>query len=462
MTIARRRVMSLGRASRPLFVLFALAMAAGRMPAALGQETPAVPSDSAVASPDTIPARPVSPAEAQAIRDTLQRPPAQYAADWVDVVEFPLKVIGWPLDLLLVRMPAWLVGKLTAPRPPSALVRTYRAMSEWGLRPTIRSTIGPRSAAALELQFDRYYPFYVHAAVSRRLSQRYRTGVILNGRTTWFTSEAKWQRDAQTPFFGIGSGTNADDRSFYRRDWWDVVARTGIKASPSLIFAGGLAYEHNEVGDPIGTSNSIFGTFPTDSLYGANQATEYLRLELSGTLNMTRWQDFQQTGVTAGVAARSFFGLAGTDSNFRLLTAFLQTYLPINGQQLLALRVISDISRDDGGEGVPFYHLSTLGGSRSALGFPSARFVDYDMLSFMPEYRFEIWRELHSRMRAETFLFFHYGAVGETIGSIQGGDWHPSYGLGVRLSRPTALLGLAYLGFSAEGMTAGIRGSWPF
>jgi len=440
-----------------------LALLAAGIPgvrAASAQETPA-PSDSS-AIHDDVSGGPVTPAEANAIRDTLQRPPARYSADWVDVVEFPLKVIGWPLDLVLVRVPAWLVGQLTAPRPPSGLVRTYRAISEWGLKPTIRSTIGPRSAAALELQLDRYYPFYAHAAVSRRLSQRYRTGFLLNGRTTWLTSEAKWQRDAQTPFYGIGSQTARDDRAFYRRDWWDVTARTGLMINPSLILSGGAAYEHNEIGDPIGTSKSIFRDFATDSLYGAGTATEYLRLELSGTLDMTRWNGFQQTGVTAGLAARSFFGLADTDSNFRLVTGFLQTYVPINGQQLLALRVISDIARDDGGDGVPFYHLSTLGGSRSALGFPSSRFVDHDMLSFMSEYRFEIWRELHSRMRAETFLFFHYGAVGETIGQIEGRDWHPSYGLGLRLSRPTALLGLAYLGFSAEGATAGIRGSWPF
>jgi hypothetical protein len=428
---------------------------------AAAQEAPATPADSA-APADTIPAGPVTPAEADAIRDTLLRPPSQYAADWVDVVEFPLKVIGWPLDLVLVRMPAWLVGQLTAPRPPSSLMRTYRAMSERGLKPTIRSTIGPRSAAALELQFDRYYPFYAHAAVSRRLSQRYRTGVILNGRTSWLASEAKWQRDAQTPFYGVGAQTEASDRTFYRRDWWDVSARAGLTVTPSLILSGGVAYEHNEIGDPIGTSNSIFGAFPADSLYGASAPTEYLRLELSGTLDMTRWKDFQQKGVTGGLAARSFFGLSDTDSDFRLVTGFLQTYVPINGQQLLALRVISDVARDDGGEGVPFYHLSTLGGSRSALGFPSSRFVDYDMLSFMSEYRFEVWRELHNRMRAETFLFFHYGAVGETTGQIEGGDWQPSYGLGLRLSRPTSLMGLAYLGFSGEGMTAGIRGSWPF
>ena len=61
-----------------------------------------------------------------------------------------------------------------------------------------------------------------------------------------------------------------------------------------------------------------------------------------------------------------------------------------------------------------------------------------------------------------SFANFLPGRNGEAIDSIEGGDWHPSYGLGLRLSRPTALLGLAYLGFSAEGMTAGIRGSWPF
>ena len=430
--------------------------------ASRAQEPPQERADSASAT-DAHPGIPVTPEEADAIRDTLRRPPSRYPADWVDVVEFPLKVIGWPLDLVLVRLPAWLVGKITAPRPTSGIMRAYGDMTEWGAKPALRTTIGSRSGAALELQFDRYYPFYVHAAVSRRMSQRYRTGIILNGRTTWLASEAKWQRDAETPFYGIGSQTEAEDRAFYRRDWWDVAVRTGLTLTRSLILAGGVAYESNEIGDPVrGSAESIFDAFPTESLYGAEEPTQYVRLELNSTLDLTRWNDFQQTGVTLGVAGRSFFGLGDTDSDFRLLTGFLQTYVPLNRQQMFAFRVISNIARDDGGEGVPFYHLSTLGGSRSALGFPSKRFVDNDMLSFMSEYRFEVWRELQGRMRAETFLFFDYGAVGETVGNIGTGDWHPSYGLGVRLSRPLALIGLAYLGFSGEGMTAGIRGSWPF
>jgi len=406
---------------------------------------------------------PVTPAEADAIRDTLRRPPGRQPTDWVDVAEFPLKVIGWPLDLLLVRFPGWVVGQITAPRPPSLLVRTYRGVSAWGLQPTIRTTIGPRSGAAAELQLDRFYPFYLHAAVSTSLSQRYRGGLMLAGRKTWLAAEVKWQRDAETPFYGIGPGTTKQDRSFYRRDWWHATARTGYALSPGLVVAGGVGYEHNRVGDPVnGDLASIFDDPGTETLFGATETTEYAVVELSGTLDLTRWRDFQQTGVTLGLAGRTFLGLTGTDSDFALLTGFVQTYLPINGRQSLALRAISDIARDSGGDGVPFYHLSKLGGSRSALGYPSARFVDNDMLALMSEWRYEVWRELHGRMRAETFLFLHYGAVERTLGRIASEDWHPSYGVGLRLSRRTALLGLGYLGFSSEGLTAGIRGSWPF
>lgn len=450
----RRRILRTGAA------VLVLVLASGPPPV-LAQETAA--GGESAAAQDSAHQSPATPLEADAIRDTLTRPPGRHAADWVDVVEFPLKVIGWPLDLVLVRFPGWLVGRLTAPRPPSGIVRTYRGMVEWGLRPTIRSTIGPRSAAALELQFSRLYPFYAHAAVSRRLSQRYRAGFLLRAGQTWLTPEAKWQRDAETPFYGIGSQTEADDRAFYSRDWWDVVARTGWAPSRSFALGAGLAYERNDVNDPIsGGAASIFDEFPTDLLYGANEVTEYARLELTATLDLTRMRDFQKRGVTAGVAARTFFGLNGTDSDFHILTGFAQTYLPITRQQSFAFRVISDIARDDGGEGVPFYHLSTLGGSRSSLGFPTGRFVDRDMLALMSEYQFEVWRELHSRLRAETFLFFHYGAVSESIDRIESDDWQPSYGFGLRLSRPTSLMGLAYLGFSGERVTAGIRGSWPF
>ncbi len=413
-------------------------------------------------SPDTAQGGAIVGADAQVARDTLLRPPADHSTDWVDVAEFPLKVVGWPLDMLLIRIPAWAVANLTAPRPPNFITRGYRAAVEFGFVPTIQTNIGPRSSVAYEQQFTRFHPFYASAAVSQRLSQRYRMGVVLDGEPVSFSSEVKWQRDAQRRFHGIGSQTTHRDDAFFKHDSWSATARASVDALRFFTLSAGAAYEHNTVGAPIGEDESIFRSLPVETLYGALEQTEFAQLEFGGTVDLSRMENFQQKGVAIGAEGRFFFGVNDTDSDFRLLSGFVHSYLPINPQQLVAVRVVSQIARHDEGDAIPFYHLPSLGGTRSALGYPTSRFVDNDMISIMSEYRFEIWRELHSRMRAETFLFFHYGAVGESLGQLESEDWHPSYGLGLRLSQPTMLLGAAYLGFSGEGMTAGIRASWPF
>lgn len=405
-------------------------------------------------------------ARADSIRDSFERPPSTHPADWVDVVEFPLKLIGYPLDLLLVRFPGWIAANLTAPRPPNFLTRTYRDMTAWGLRPAIRSTIGPRSAAAVELQLDRYRPFYFHTAVSRRLSQRHRAGLLLGDDRHWLVSEAKWQRDSELPWYGVGSATSKADRAFYRRDWLDVALRAGLAVTPTLALNAGVGYEANTVGDPILASRSLFEFFDPAALYGAQQRTEYVRFEALGTLDLTRWRGFQQRGITLGFAGLVYRGIGSTDSDFHVLTGFAQAYAPVNRQQTLAVRVVSDVTRSDGGEGIPFFHLASLGGSRTNLGYPSNRFRDNDLLALMSEWRYEVWRELHSRARAELFLFFHHGAVVRRLGDVfdDAGSWNASYGLGMRIAERERLLGLAYLGFNpkGEGITAGIRGSWPF
>lgn len=405
-------------------------------------------------------------ARADSIRFSYDRPPSTHPADWVDVVEFPLKVIGYPLDLLLVRFPGWIAANLTAPRPPNLLARSYGAMTAWGLRPAIRSTIGPRSAAAVELQFFRYRPFYAHSAVSRRLSQRHRAGMLLGNDRRWLAGEVKWQRDGELPWYGIGSRTTKADRAFYRRDWLDAAFRGGLTVTPRLAINGGVGYENNLVGDPVLADRSLFDFFEPAALYGSRERTEYVRFEATGTLDLTRWRDFQQHGMSLGLAGLVYRGIGGTDSDFHTLTGFAQGYLPVNRQQTLALRIVSDVTRSDGGEGTPFFHLASLGGSRTSLGYPSNRFRDNDLLALMSEWRYEVWRELHARARAELFLFLHYGAVAPRLADIfnDADFWRASYGLGVRISDPAALVGLAYLGFNpkGEGVTAGIRGSWPF
>jgi hypothetical protein len=437
-------------ASRALALGLALAVAALAV-ATLPAEAQEVPPDRAGTGLET----------ADSIRAALERPPGEQPADWVDVAELPLRVVGLPLSLVFVKLPGWLVGRVTAPRPPGFLLGAYRSVDAWGVRPTIRSSIGPRSAEAVELRLRRYEPFYLHTAFSRRGSQRHRAGVLLPGRRSVLAAEARWQRDAQVPFHGIGPDSDPA-RGLYRREYWDVGARGGFRPSRAWSFDLGAGFEDNRVGKPIWTDDATLeDRFDASGLYGARERARYLRLDGAAALDLMRREGFQDRGALFRFEAGAYRGVDGTDSDFHVLRGTALAYLPLNERQQLALRGLASVVRSDGGEGIPFYHLSTLGGEESAIGYPDWRFADNDMLALQAEWRYEIWRDIHNLVRSEFFLSFGEGTVGPRLDRIGWGDWRPSYGIGARLAARDGLVGVAFLGWSDESLHVGLGGEWP-
>ena len=398
---------------------------------------------------------------ADSIRAGFDRPPAQPPTDWVDVVEFPLKVIAFPFNLVFVKLPGWVAGQVMTERAPSGIVRAYRSMENWGFRPVLRTSIGPRSSLAIEGQLFRFEPWYAHSAISMRGSQRHRAGVLLADPRYSFAAEARWQRDAQVTFYGIGPDSDTD-RGLYSRDYWDVRARGGARLTRSIGVDAGVGFEDNSIDDPVWTDDpSIYDEFDTSRLYGANESTRYVRLDGGATLDLTRRREFQDTGAWFRVEGAMYRGISDTDSDFHAISGIAQGYLPINHRQQFALRAATRIARADGGAGIPFFHLSTLGGTRSALGYSTSRFTDNDMLSLVAEWRYDVWRDIHDIARTEFFLYFGEGAVNRRLQDISGRDWQASYGLGARMAMKQRLLGVAFLGFSDEGIQVGIRGTWP-
>jgi len=399
-------------------------------------------------------------AAADSIRTGFDRPPARPAADWVDVVEFPLKVVAFPLNLLLVKFPGWIAGQLMTEREPSGVVRAYRSMENWGFRPVVRTSIGPRSAVAIEGQLFRYEPWYVHSAISRRGSQRHRAGVLLTDPRYSFAAEARWQRDAQVAFYGLGPDSDSD-RGLYSRDYWDMRVRGSSRLTRQIGVDAGAGYEDNSINDPVWTDDpSIYDEFDTSRLYGANERTQYVRFDGGATLDLTERRGFQDTGAWFRLQGAVYRGVSDTDSDFHAISGIAGGYLPLNHRQQLALRAMTRFTRADGGEGIPFFHLSTLGGTRSALGYSSSRFTDNDVLSLVAEWRYEVWRDIHDIARTEFFLYFGEGAVNRRLPDISREDWRASYGVGIRMVMKQRLLGVAFLGFSDEDVQVGIRGTW--
>jgi len=399
-------------------------------------------------------------AASDSIRLSYDRPPREPPVDWVDVAEFPLKVVAFPFRLVLVDLPAWIAGQVLVPRAPSGIVRAYRAVENWGLRPVIRTSIGPRSSAAIEAQLFRYEPLYAHSAISLRGSQRHRAGLLVADPRYSFAAEARWQRDAQLALYGIGPGSDPD-RGLYSRDYWDLRARGTARLTRRLGLDLGVGFEDNEVDEPFGSDDeTIWDAFDTDSLYGANENTSYYRLEGGLTLDLTGRREFQDTGAWFRVEGIAWRGTSTTPSDFHAISAIAQGYLPMGSRQQLALRAVTRLARSDGGDGIPFFHLSQLGGSRTAIGYSSGRFTDNDMLSLVAEWRYEVWRDIHDIARSEFFLYFGEGTVQRRLADVSGGDWQASYGIGARMVMKERLLGVAFLGFSDEDVQVGIRGDW--
>jgi len=406
----------------------------------------------------------ISPAveKADSIRAAIaaDRPDGEYATDWVDVAGIPLKIIGFPIELVLIRLPAYALGAITAPRPPGLITRALRASSAAGVHPGLRTSVGPQSGVGAGLFVDTFDPIYLNTSITLRGSQRHQVGVLFKGNRAYARAEFRWQRDAQARFFGIGSRTT-DDGVIYRREVVDIGASAGLQLSRPLAVDAGVAFEDNFVREPLslGDETSIFDVFGPGELFGTEGRQRYVRINAGTELDLTHQSGFQRRGVTFRFEGAAYRGVRDTESDFHRLAFTAQGHLPLNNRQELAFRGHTEFTRAETGD-VPFFHLASLGGKRTAIGFSSNRFTDLDLISLTAEWRYEIWRDIHNSMRVETFVHFGEGAVANRLDDIESPDWHESYGFGFRASSTENLLGVLFFGFSDESFHMNVSAEW--
>ncbi|HSG81426.1 MAG TPA: hypothetical protein VLC48_04175, partial [Gemmatimonadota bacterium] len=366
-------------------------------------------------------AEPVTPEQADAIRDTLQRPPAKPPFDAVDAVALPFKILFLPLRLVGLGF-AELAGLAIQPDPkPIPIVETLKNA---GVRAGFGS-IGPRSGFALRLGYGGAPPFFLESAVSIRLSQRHRAGFLLLGGSGQSLEAAyTFWRNAAPHFYGIGIGTRKDDERDFLWDQQTVsIAGSGLKRidrAATLAFSADLAYEDNRVDrGRDGDATDIQDDSVYSRLYGVGERVKYVRGGASLGLDLTYSNGLQRRGLSIAGGYQYFRGVADTDSDFQRFDVNVFGYLPLNSRQQLAFQVMTEANRSVSGEGVPFYHLASLGSEQGGRAYHQLRFRDLAMAAFMVEWRWEVWRELHERSRIESFLFYDSGSVAESVLSIQ-------------------------------------------
>ena len=402
------------------------------------------------APPDTV-GDPVSPDSAAEIRASLERPPGEPPFDALDAVALPFRVATWPLALAGEAVAAGL-DLITRGGPPPFYLRFYRSVSRWGLRAGVGS-LGPRSGPAGELELVRWEPLYVRTAWSIRGSQDHRAGLRWAGDAGRLELAFGFHRDAEPRFWGLGPRTPRADRTDFRRDRLHGTLRGELRASGPLRLGLVAGWEENEVtGGADGESPDLAEVFDPDGLFGAGERTRFLRVGPRLELDLTRRRGFQRRGMAAGAGADLFRGVGSTDADFHRLRGWLEGYLPANPRQTLALRASAETNRGDAGRGVPFTHMPTLGDAPGGRGYPDGRFRARDLLALTAEWRWEVWRELQGRLRAEGFLFFEEGTTVRDLSELTGSDLRPSWGGGLRLVGRDGLEARAFLADGEEGV----------
>jgi hypothetical protein len=287
----------------------------------------------------------------------------------------------------------------------------YDRMVEWGLEPSVES-LGYNAGDGIQLRLTRFAPAFIEGAASVIQSPGaayVAFGVTTEDRLT--DAGAKFRRLTEAQFWGVGIDSREDDKSNYE---WEQIQLGGIwkaEVSDHLAFNSVVGWETNRTG--AGHNDDlpdIRETFDPDSLYGSLGVVNYVVAGTKATVDFTHIDILQPRGVRFIGEAFYYGGTGSTDSDFLRLQGEVQGYIPFNQRQSFALRGLVE-TNPGWGQGVPFYYFAELGGDRDLRGFTTARFRDRDRLTWTVEWRYEAWRELQDRSRAEWFVFWDSGTV---------------------------------------------------
>jgi hypothetical protein len=390
---------------------------------------------------------PVTPDSADVIRSSFERPPAVPEIDAVDWAAMPFRALFAPL-VILGKLNVELAGFAAKILQPQEISIFDRLAAE-GFRPRF-GTIGTRSGIAAGLLFDRWRPFLLETAFSIRGSQRHIVGLQFDRARYVFGASYMFQRDGQPHFWGEGVGSKEDQFAAYR---WDrqEVSLNGTVRWPYLTLTGSAGYQDNHVGESTdGDALEIIDLPDSIRPYGVDERTRYIVFHLTAGFDRSRFTALSREGYYLELGSALFIGTDGTDSDFWRVNGQITGFVPVNQRQALALRGIAEYNQGYG-QGVPFTHLASLGGLRGARAYRQQRFRDRLMLALMSEWRYEVWRELHERGRAETFFLLDTGTVSDKFGNMSLADLRWSFGFGLRLIFEREVRWLAWLAFGRDG-----------
>jgi Omp85 superfamily domain len=312
-----------------------------------------------------------------------------------------------------------------------------------------------------------YYPSDVQALsviaaasthVNRTLWITYTDLPIEAGRAT-VEGEAMVRRNIFFRFYGFGPHTTAADETSYTRTTESLTARWGWNL-PAHLNAGvrGTFRGDQTLRYPIFGLPATQDRYPdAPGLSGGGLVSG----ELSLRFDTRPHAEYSTSGIAAELHGSYNQGLTGFD-HFWQLGWQVRGLVPETPDLQTAGRV-TWMSELGGGDSVPFYYRSALGGENLLRGFPENRFIDRAAWEAEVEQRIRLLQThmfgVSTDWRVDPFV-----AIGQVYGQLQDIATRPqvAVGVGLRAWVKPNVLGRVDLAYASEGFNAYVVLGYPY
>ncbi|MFH1801142.1 MAG: BamA/TamA family outer membrane protein [Candidatus Omnitrophota bacterium] len=374
------------------------------------------------------------PLTTESLKDPLSR-----------LIEFPFKLIKWPLDQGIIYTENHRLDKKTK--------WLYEQSVKQGVKPLFGfvdvSAIpfygAEMNLLALSRQKEKFPDLFatttllhcpaIFFAVGSEIGAQKIGGTGLHAKGVF-----NYDRQEKEPFYGIGPHTSLGDSTSYRMEATRVGTVAGYEFSPTIDLTGGFDYKKvnilNRAHDGKGDIKTIFagqnipGTGGDDLLeYSLTLGRDTRDSKDEATQGSYQKLLFQFTDGVNGSSARFFKYQIDAAKYFRLASP----------RRILAARLFAEHNEKIDHGNIPFYNMAKLGGSgtnvresETARAFVYNRFYGESALLLNLEYRYTVME--YKDFKAKAAFFSDTGEVFGEIHEFRLKDLRESYGIGLYIS----------------------------
>jgi hypothetical protein len=253
-------------------------------------------------------------------------------------------------------------------------------------------------------------------------------------------------REPKQIFYGIGVQEDGDVKTSFQQQ--DACVRLSFpqRLSDVLRLQASVAFRSFEIA--AGRSSSAPSTtvvYAAEQLPGLSERTSYLEAEevLRASLVDVPGSPTRGNRTLLGLGYnRSLGGVNLTHMHVRLFT---EQFRELFYRRTLSLLLGSAWSWAPGDDRVPFYGLSSLGGTETMRGYRGGRFRDRGVVFATANYKFPIWKLIDGG------LFYELGRSLHDVNDFTFDDWRNTYGWRIAAWVPAGLVFEHVIAYSDDG-----------